>query len=61
MMARIKAILLWVWTILTTPAATLSLAFLTLGGFVGGVMFWELEHDDAQSSLLNALHEGLKP
>ncbi len=40
MMARIKAIILWVWTILTTPAATLSLAFLTLGGFVGGVMFW---------------------
>ncbi len=40
MMARIRAILLWVWTILTTPAATLSLAFLTLGGFVGGVMFW---------------------
>ena len=40
MMARIKAILLWVWTLLTTPAATLSLAFLTLGGFVGGVMFW---------------------
>lgn len=40
MMARIKAILHWVWTILTTPAATLSLAFLTLGGFVGGVMFW---------------------
>ncbi|OJU93169.1 MAG: cytochrome C, partial [Shinella sp. 65-6] len=39
-MARIKAILLWVWTVLTTPAATLSLAFLTLGGFVGGVMFW---------------------
>ncbi|MCJ8151649.1 MULTISPECIES: cytochrome c3 family protein [Shinella] len=39
-MARIKAIILWVWTILTTPAATLSLAFLTLGGFVGGVMFW---------------------
>jgi hypothetical protein len=25
------------------------------------VMFWELEHDDEQSSLLNALHEGLKP
>jgi cytochrome c-type protein NapC len=40
MMARVKAILLWVWNILTTPAATLSLAFLTLGGFVGGVMFW---------------------
>ncbi len=40
MMARIKSLILWVWTILTTPAATLSLAFLTLGGFVGGVMFW---------------------
>ena len=40
MMARIKSILAWVWTVLTTPAATLSLAFLTLGGFVGGVMFW---------------------
>jgi cytochrome c-type protein NapC len=40
MVARIKAMLLWVWAVLTTPAATLSLAFLTLGGFVGGVMFW---------------------
>lgn len=40
MMARIKALLAWVWTMLTMPAATLSLAFLTLGGFVGGVMFW---------------------
>lgn len=39
-MARIKRVLLWVWKVLTTPAATLSLAFLTLGGFVGGVMFW---------------------
>lgn len=28
---------------------------------LGGVMFWELEHDDEQSSLLNALHDGLKP
>jgi chitinase len=28
---------------------------------LGGVMFWELEHDDADLSLLNALHEGLKP
>ena len=27
---------------------------------LGGVMFWELEHDDEQSSLLNALHEGLR-
>ncbi|MDX0489489.1 cytochrome C [Sinorhizobium medicae] len=39
-MARIKRLLLWVWKVLTTPAATLSLAFLTLGGFVGGVIFW---------------------
>ncbi|MCT7666294.1 NapC/NirT family cytochrome c [Shinella kummerowiae] len=39
-MARIKAFAAWVWVLLTTPAATLSLAFLTLGGFVGGVMFW---------------------
>ncbi|MCA1370413.1 NapC/NirT family cytochrome c [Bradyrhizobium sp. BRP14] len=39
-MALAKRFLLWVWKILTTPAATLSLAFLTLGGFVGGVMFW---------------------
>ena len=39
-MARIKRLLLWVWNILTTPAATLSLAFLMLGGFVGGVIFW---------------------
>ncbi|MDX0263659.1 cytochrome C, partial [Sinorhizobium meliloti] len=28
-MAGIKRLLLWVWKILTTPAATLSLAFLT--------------------------------
>ncbi len=27
---------------------------------LGGVMFWELEHDDEESSLLNALHAGLK-
>lgn len=39
-MARIKRLLLWVWKVLATPAATLSLAFLTLGGFVGGVIFW---------------------
>ena len=39
-MARIKSALCWAWRMLTTPAATLSLAFLTLGGFVGGVLFW---------------------
>ena len=40
MMAWLKAIVLWAWGILSTPAATLGLGFLTLGGFVGGVMFW---------------------
>lgn len=39
-MERIKNAIDWVWRILTTPAAKLSLAFLTLGGFVGGVIFW---------------------
>ena len=39
-MQWLKAWLLWGWTILSTPAATLSLGFLTLGGFLGGVMFW---------------------
>ncbi|MFP1633471.1 cytochrome c3 family protein [Zhengella sp. ZM62] len=29
-----------IWTILATPAGTLGIGFLTLGGFVGGVMFW---------------------
>ena len=37
---RDKGLVGWVWRVLTTPAATLSLAFLTLGGFLGGVMFW---------------------
>src|SRR5690606_26511576 len=39
-MGSIKRLLAWVWNVLSTPAATLSLAFLTLGGFVGGVIFW---------------------
>ena len=29
-----------IWQIVTTPAVTLSIGFLTLGGFIGGVMFW---------------------
>ena len=40
MIGRIKTIVLWCWRLLRSPATTLSLAFLTLGGFVGGVMFW---------------------
>lgn len=40
MIGWIKAIILWCWRLVSTPAVTLSLGFLTLGGFVGGVMFW---------------------
>ena len=40
MWARIKSAALWAWRIVSTPAATLSLGFLTLGGFIGGVFFW---------------------
>lgn len=39
-MQWLKEWLLWAWHIISTPAATLSLGFLTLGGFIGGVMFW---------------------
>jgi cytochrome c-type protein NapC len=39
-MDRVKRLAGWGWRVLTTPAATLSLAFLTLGGFLGGVIFW---------------------
>ena len=39
-MARLKRLLRQVWLLVSRPAATLSLGFLTLGGFVGGVMFW---------------------
>ena len=30
----------WAWDVLTTPAKTLGLGVLTLGGFLGGVIFW---------------------
>ena len=39
-MARLKALLFWFWKIATRPSTQFSLAFLALGGFVGGVMFW---------------------
>ena len=46
-MARLRGLVLWVWSkvvwfwrIISRPSAYLSLGFLTLGGFVGGVMFW---------------------
>jgi cytochrome c-type protein NapC len=39
-MRWIRNAALWAWGILTKPAVTLGLGFLTLGGFVGGVIFW---------------------
>ncbi|HUG60326.1 MAG TPA: NapC/NirT family cytochrome c [Methylomirabilota bacterium] len=40
MWTRIKAALAWAWTIFSRPSAYFGLGFLTLGGFVGGVLFW---------------------
>ncbi|MET4701399.1 cytochrome c-type protein NapC [Constrictibacter sp. MBR-5] len=39
-MAGLKRFLRQIWRLVSRPAATLSLGFLTLGGFVGGVLFW---------------------
>lgn len=39
-MGRLLDLLLWFWGVLTRPAAYLSLGFLTVGGFVAGVVFW---------------------
>ncbi len=36
----IKRLAAWVWGVVATPPRTLGLGFLTLGGFVGGVIFW---------------------
>lgn len=40
MLDRIKVAVCRAWRFVNTPAATLSLGFLTLGGFLGGVIFW---------------------
>jgi cytochrome c-type protein NapC len=40
MRARLVAALVRAWNIVSRPATSLSLGFLTLGGFLGGVMFW---------------------
>ena len=40
MWGRIKAAFQWGWTTFKRPGAYFGLGFLTLGGFVGGVMFW---------------------
>lgn len=54
MTSRLKTFLRWCWSIIATPAATLSLGFLTLGGFIGGVIFWgafntALEHTNSEN------------
>jgi hypothetical protein len=40
MVARLKVLLIWFWRLISRPSAYLSLGFLTLGGFVFGVLFW---------------------
>ena len=35
-----KAFLLRLWRLIARPSVHFSLGFLTLGGFVAGVMFW---------------------
>jgi cytochrome c-type protein NapC len=37
---RLKSAVRWAWSIISKPATTLSLGFLSLGGFFGGVIFW---------------------
>jgi cytochrome c-type protein NapC len=39
-MRRILQPFRWLWRVLWTPAGTLGLGFLVLGGFIGGVIFW---------------------
>jgi cytochrome c-type protein NapC len=38
--ARMRGRLLEYWQILISPSRTLSLGFLTIGGFLGGILFW---------------------
>lgn len=40
MFRRLLQLLRGYWEVLSTPAKTLSLGFLTIGGFVAGVIFW---------------------
>lgn len=40
MWGRITNALRWAWGIFTRPSAYFGLGFLTLGGFIGGVIFW---------------------
>ena len=35
------------WTIIRRPSVHFSLGFLTIGGFIGGIVFWgALQHRD---------------
>ena len=38
--SRVRARLLEYWAVLSSPSRTLSLGFLTIGGFVAGIVFW---------------------
>jgi cytochrome c-type protein NapC len=39
-MKRLKEFLAWAWRAFRAPSRHFSLGFLTLGGFIGGVLFW---------------------
>jgi cytochrome c-type protein NapC len=39
-LGRIKAVVGAYWTTLSTPSKAFSLGFLTIGGFIGGILFW---------------------
>src|SRR3546814_12749435 len=39
-MKRLKRLLGRLWLLVSRPAVHFSLGFLTLGGFLGGVVFW---------------------
>jgi cytochrome c-type protein NapC len=38
--ARVRVWLVPYWSVLLTPSRTLSLGFLTIGGFLAGILFW---------------------
>ena len=40
LIAKGWSLVVWFWRLISRPSAYLSLGFLTLGGFVCGVMFW---------------------
>ena len=39
-LARLRHLALAYWTTLSTPSKAFSLGFLTIGGFIGGILFW---------------------